>query len=115
MGNKHSESYRYDIVDLSKTSHSRSNPNDIITFQRDFWENILGFKPEKEFETLESSNICHKCGSKDTKILKSPAWTGKYYCNSCNYYNYEIFSDPMGGNFTTSIALDKKDSTMEAP
>lgn len=110
MKNKHSESYRYNIVDLSKVSRSRSDSDDIITFQKNFWNNLLGFKPEKEFNLDFRGDTCPNCNSNNIVATKSPAWTCKYYCNNCNYHIYIVVSDRMGGNYTDSIAIDKKES-----
>jgi rubredoxin len=106
------ESYRLSVIDLSKTKVT-IDANKIKKFQDNFWNNILGFKPEYEFDVYPDENKCYKCNSAEINRLESPTWTGKFRCNMCGYYTYKIFPDSMGGNSTIEIAIDRKNSNMK--
>lgn len=79
-------------------------------FQKNFWNNLLGFKPEKEFDLDYRGDTCPNCQSRNIIYAKSPAWKGKYYCNNCKYHIYVVISDRMSGVHTDSITVDERES-----
>ena len=79
-------------------------------FLDNYWKNILGFKPEKEFNLNFKEEICPNCQGSNIVYTKSPAWRSKYYCNNCKHHIYVIISDKMSGVHTDSIAVDERES-----
>lgn len=85
------------------------NKNNMENIDGYWWKTILGEYPDKAFRVADISNKCYNCGSTNLEKMEASPWTGKKKCTDCNYYNYYVYQDRMGGGLTDDVAISKND------
>lgn len=82
---------------------------------KDFWRNILGFQPYKQFEVHEVEHRSY-CDCDETEYFEdipSPPWTAIRRCNHCRVYTYIVFQDRMGTVAPDNVCIDTRISNMD--